>query len=246
MNRAWIVCAGLAVGTHALVLFAIRPSTPPPPGNPDGISESIELSIVEAAPAGAEDLPPAMEPEPLSPPEPEVEEMPVEEPEPAVEEPLPEPVVEPVPVPEPVPVIRKIEPKTPSRKEASKPRPTTVARNVPARVGSTPGGVRGSSASGAGGAVGGKNSKVRARSRPKPIFPREAKRAEQQGTVMVVVEVTASGSVASVAILRSSGFPLLDNAALQAVRRYTFEPAIKSGIPVASRAEIPVRFDLTD
>jgi protein TonB len=66
----------------------------------------------------------------------------------------------------------------------------------------------------------------------------------QQGTVMLAVEVTADGRAGSVRLAQSSGFALLDAAALQAVRRWTFEPARNLGLAVASHVEVPVRFDL--
>jgi protein TonB len=62
--------------------------------------------------------------------------------------------------------------------------------------------------------------------------------------VIVNVEVDADGRAADVSLSRSSGFPLLDQAALEAVRRWTFEPAREGGFPVASRVDVPVRFSL--
>jgi len=43
----------------------------------------------------------------------------------------------------------------------------------------------------------------------------------------------------------SSGVPTLDQAALNAVRRWTFEPAhLTGGLPVASTVNVPLRFSL--
>jgi protein TonB len=61
---------------------------------------------------------------------------------------------------------------------------------------------------------------------------------------MLAVEVTADGRAGSVRLSQSSGFPVLDAAALQAVRRWTFDPARNLGMAVASQVEVPVRFDL--
>ncbi len=85
----------------------------------------------------------------------------------------------------------------------------------------------------------------RYRSNPKPTYPSESRRAGQQGIVFIAVEVTAEGRVASAQLSRSSGYPLLDTAALQAIRRWTFEPARTAGIATSSRVEVPVRFDLS-
>ena len=62
--------------------------------------------------------------------------------------------------------------------------------------------------------------------------------------VLVSVEVGTDGRASDVTLARSSGFPLLDAAALQAVRRWRFEPAQAGGLPVSSRVEVPVRFSL--
>ena len=70
-----------------------------------------------------------------------------------------------------------------------------------------------------------------ARNRP-PVYPDAAARQGQQGTVGVVVHVGPAGVADGVDIERSSGYPLLDQAAEQAVRKWTFVPATKDGLPV--------------
>ncbi len=82
------------------------------------------------------------------------------------------------------------------------------------------------------------------RSNPKPDYPAEARRERQEGVVMVSVEVGADGRPGDVSLARSSGFPLLDQAAIQAVRRWTFDPARAAGLAVSSRVSVPVRFSL--
>jgi protein TonB len=51
--------------------------------------------------------------------------------------------------------------------------------------------------------------------------------------------------VTSAEVLSSSGHGSLDQAALEAVRRTTFDPALQDGKPVVCRIVIPVRFTLT-
>ena len=58
--------------------------------------------------------------------------------------------------------------------------------------------------------------------------------------------VGADGVATTLTVERSCGHPLLDQAALDAVRRWTFEPARAAGLPVASLVVIPVRFSLAD
>jgi protein TonB len=50
--------------------------------------------------------------------------------------------------------------------------------------------------------------------------------------------------VQQIAVFRSSGFSLLDQAAVAAVRGWLFEPASRNGFPVAARVEVPVHFVL--
>ena len=65
-----------------------------------------------------------------------------------------------------------------------------------------------------------------------PVYPDEAAKQGEQGTVLVVVHVGPSGLADGVAIERSSGYASLDQAAENAVRKWTFVPAMKDGLPV--------------
>lgn len=80
---------------------------------------------------------------------------------------------------------------------------------------------------------------------PKPaIYPPRAIELGQQGEVMVRVRLEPDGTAAEIRLWRSSGFGLLDRAALAAVHGWHFLPAIRGGRPVAAWVEIPVRFHL--
>jgi protein TonB len=68
----------------------------------------------------------------------------------------------------------------------------------------------------------------------------------QQGVVTLDILVSADGAAGDVTVVRSSGYPLLDHAAEDAVRRWTFEPARSAGMPIASHVQLPIRFSLTD
>jgi protein TonB len=80
------------------------------------------------------------------------------------------------------------------------------------------------------------------RRRVLPDYPREARNAGQEGTVIVRVAIDPDGRPARVEIARSSGFPLLDEAALEAARRSRYYPAMQQGRPVPTETEIPYRF----
>jgi protein TonB len=81
-------------------------------------------------------------------------------------------------------------------------------------------------------------------SHPQPDYPGEAKENGRQGMVMLDVLVSAEGRPVKVALARSSGTPELDQAALAAVRQWTFRPGRRAGVPAAAHALVPVRFEL--
>ncbi|MDE1170685.1 MAG: energy transducer TonB [Verrucomicrobium sp.] len=81
-------------------------------------------------------------------------------------------------------------------------------------------------------------------SNPPPVYPEAARRARQQGTVLLTVWVDEKGGVKEAAVCCSSGFPLLDGAALKAVRAWKFQPAVLGGLAVSDRVNVPVRFVL--
>ncbi len=86
----------------------------------------------------------------------------------------------------------------------------------------------------------------RYRSNPRPDYPIPSLRRGEEGIVLLNVQVGADGTPAAVSLNRSCGHPLLDRAALDAVRRWTFEPARAAGLPVSSSVVIPVRFSLAE
>jgi protein TonB len=82
---------------------------------------------------------------------------------------------------------------------------------------------------------------------PAPIYPVEARRRAEHGTVLLRIKVAVDGAVELVEIAQSSGFDLLDNEALETVRsRWRFVPARRDGVAVESWCEVPIRFALTE
>jgi protein TonB len=77
-----------------------------------------------------------------------------------------------------------------------------------------------------------------------PRYPRSARRRGQQGTVVLSVYVDEQGRVAKLRLLDSSGHRALDNAALQAVKDWIFEPGVQGGTKAAMWVKVPVRFVL--
>ena len=63
------------------------------------------------------------------------------------------------------------------------------------------------------------------------------------GEVLLQIDVAADGSVAGVAVERSSGHADLDEAAMAAASKWTFIPGHENGVAVARKIRVPVRFD---
>jgi protein TonB len=109
-----------------------------------------------------------------------------------------------------------------------------------------PGGLGGESGTGRGGVGGATWGDPRYGNNPPPIYPFEARRTGQQGTVVLSVRLNAHGTVETLAVKESSGHILLDQAAFRAIRRWHFNPATVAGIAVSSQVEIPVAFRLVE
>lgn len=81
---------------------------------------------------------------------------------------------------------------------------------------------------------------------PAPLYPMMAERRREQGRVLLHVDVSADGQARAVKIAVSSGFSILDRAAMEAVQQWRFVPASRGGVPVAAVAEVPVQFTLSN
>lgn len=91
--------------------------------------------------------------------------------------------------------------------------------------------------------VGGGVSAPRALNTPDPEYSEEARKAKYQGTVVLWLIVDQNGRPQQVKVARSLGMGL-DQKAIEAVRRWTFEPAQKDGKPVAVQINVEVNFRL--
>ena len=79
---------------------------------------------------------------------------------------------------------------------------------------------------------------------PKPHYPPASRRLHEEGEVMLRVRVSAAGLAESVEIKHTSGFPRLDQAALDAVTRWRFVPARRGDETVAAWVQVPITFNL--
>lgn len=78
-----------------------------------------------------------------------------------------------------------------------------------------------------------------------PRYPHESRRLKEQGTVVLEVLLKLDGRVERIAVRTSSGFRRLDNAALEAVRRWRWSPRVLDGEQVAVRGLVEIPFQLT-
>lgn len=79
---------------------------------------------------------------------------------------------------------------------------------------------------------------------PAPSYPDVAISRGYEGTVLLNVQVRADGKVQTIQIHQSSGYPSLDDAARDTVRRWSFVPARRGSQPVSGWVVVPVDFSL--
>ena len=77
---------------------------------------------------------------------------------------------------------------------------------------------------------------------PKPLYPKRARKHGVEGQVLLRVQIGTDGKSKAVETLRTSGHPLLDAAAVKAVRKWRFSPALRNGAPVVATLDIPITF----
>jgi protein TonB len=79
---------------------------------------------------------------------------------------------------------------------------------------------------------------------PAPAYPPLARRMKEQGRVLVRVLVSADGAPERIELKTSSGFPRLDQSALETIRQWKFVPARQGEQKVAAWVLVPITFSL--
>lgn len=131
-------------------------------------------------------------------------------------EPRPEPVPQPQPSPEPAPAPAEPPPPAPAPAAPAEPAPVITPPRVDASY-------RGNTA---------------------PSYPAASRRLREEGKVLLRIFVKADGSVGEVVVSRSSGHARLDDAAVQAVKRWKLIPARRGSEPFATWYTLPIEFNL--
>lgn len=81
---------------------------------------------------------------------------------------------------------------------------------------------------------------------PSPLYPRTARRKGWEGTVFLKVLVNPNGTPEKIVVAKSSGYPMLDDSAMETVRKWKFSPAGTGLLKFASWITIPVQFTLIE
>jgi protein TonB len=76
-----------------------------------------------------------------------------------------------------------------------------------------------------------------------PLYPAIAQAARVQGTVILEAIIDAEGRIDNLRVLRS--IPLLDQAAIDAVRQWRYSPTLLNNTPVSVIMTVTVTFNLT-
>jgi TonB family protein len=91
--------------------------------------------------------------------------------------------------------------------------------------------------------VGGGISSPQELSTPDPEYTEEARRAKTQGTCTLWLIVDATGHPRDIRVIHGLGFGL-DAKAMEAVKQWRFDPALKDGRPVSVQISVEVEFRL--
>lgn len=80
---------------------------------------------------------------------------------------------------------------------------------------------------------------------PAPTYPPAAQLRRLQGRVVLKVHVLASGQPDTVDVAQSSGYDILDQAAVKAVTAWAFDPAKRGAKPIDGWVNVPINFKLS-
>jgi protein TonB len=80
---------------------------------------------------------------------------------------------------------------------------------------------------------------------PAPSYPSAAQKRGLQGRVILKIHVLASGQPDNVSVAKSSGYDILDDAAVKAVAAWVFDPAKRGQTPIDGWVNVPINFKLS-
>lgn len=212
----WLALS-LVLCAHLAVFAALRPQPQPLPV--ETLPEPIMVSLLSE---------PQAAPQKPTPPPASIEkpQKPVKKP---VKTPIRKPVVpavKPASLPTAPPVEQASLPATPTSSSAAESATKPASKNIDTQTFQSP------------------NFNAAYLNNPPPRYPSLSRRLGEQGLVLLHVEVTASGAASSVVLQTSSGSNRLDQAALEAVKKWQFVPAKRGEQSVSASVVVPVRFSI--
>lgn len=74
------------------------------------------------------------------------------------------------------------------------------------------------------------------------IYPEESKALGEQGTVVLKFLVNTKGNAETIVMVKTSGYPRLDQSATDWIKSICFAPKIKNDKPVSVWAQMPITF----
>jgi TonB family protein len=77
-----------------------------------------------------------------------------------------------------------------------------------------------------------------------PTYPREAERLGLSGWVDVEFTIATNGTTQDLVVRNAEPLRMFDQAAIDAVKRWRFEPVVRGGAAVEQRAAVRIRFEL--
>ncbi len=80
--------------------------------------------------------------------------------------------------------------------------------------------------------------------RVQPVYPKRSLRMRQEGVVWLHVLISENGMRQDIKLHEPSQYALLNQAAIKAVKKWTFDPNIENGRAVQSWVEIPIEFKI--
>jgi protein TonB len=90
----------------------------------------------------------------------------------------------------------------------------------------------------------GETANMQVTNRVDPVYPAQSRRAGEEGTGVFRVLVDPSGRAMDVSVVTSTGFSRLDEAAMTAIKKWKFKPAMNAGQAVQSYTKVQVKFEL--
>ncbi|VWB98912.1 cell envelope biogenesis protein TonB [Burkholderia latens] len=225
MNPRVIVVAVGVLAAHAIMLTAawLHRNAPPPK---EIEVQSITAQLIPPAPAAqpvaVQSVAQPAPPKPVPREKPKVEPKPVQK----VVKPTPQPVAQ-SPSPTPAPA-------------AADPTPAPAAP-APAAPAAAPGPARETMQVSAP-----KNVSALSCNFVKPTYPSMSRRRGETGTAYVHFVIGVTGKIESVQLQKSSGYPRLDEAALDATRASTCPPYVENGQAIRAAHTLPFNFTLDD